>query len=316
VESLAWRVQSLRSPTDLFFNFAFLNGVDTDDAVAVLAYIPHQIMTRSGSHAVNCLAHLRDFLTSRAYRRCEEHLPAINAWRVGRRKAALEYTAHYVRDWWLWSYDQGLDGFDDADTRWALLDMTIPGNVKGVAVLSEDPNQGPLFDAEEVALRVELDRQRNSLSREDRALAWLFISHGPNPMNVALLREEDFRRYEVAGQVFYELKIPRIKKRVSHRSQFRIRKLDLFLGELLHNLIEENAGRCAERGQARPLFWSELPRRTAPVHEGLLPITARRLRYSFASRLVRQGASIEELVDLLDHTDEQNVLVYFKNRDV
>lgn len=42
-----------------------------------------------------------------------------------------------------------------------------------------------------------------------------------------------------------------------------------------------------------------------------IKMNTRRLRYTFATRLVREGVSKLEIADLLDHTDTQNVQVYF-----
>ncbi|MCW0131856.1 site-specific integrase [Burkholderia pseudomallei] len=46
----------------------------------------------------------------------------------------------------------------------------------------------------------------------------------------------------------------------------------------------------------------------------MLNLNARRLRYTYATRLVREGASPAELADALDHTDLQHVMVYFNSR--
>lgn len=43
-----------------------------------------------------------------------------------------------------------------------------------------------------------------------------------------------------------------------------------------------------------------------------LVLTTRWLRYTFASKMVRQGVTAHDLADLLDHTDTQNVQVYYK----
>jgi hypothetical protein len=48
------------------------------------------------------------------------------------------------------------------------------------------------------------------------------------------------------------------------------------------------------------------PRTGAPLH-----VTCRRLRYTFATRLVREGASQRQVAELLDHSDLQNVQCYF-----
>ncbi|HTY53856.1 MAG TPA: hypothetical protein VMB26_01580 [Candidatus Binataceae bacterium] len=342
-EGDSWRVHSLAARTGFLFDFSILDDMDLNDAEAFLAYIRHRIMTASASHARNCFVKLRSYVTSSDYRNADEALIAINAWKRTLRASGQEYNLHYVRDWYLWANDQDLDGFDDADLRWSLRQLKIPGNVKGIAVLREDPNEGPLFDVEEVALKGALQKD-SRLTSEEVLLVWLFVSHGPNPMNVALLREEDFRKREALGQTFYELNIPRIKKRCRHRLEFRTRRLDPFLGQLIEEQIARNRANYPRRGGPRPLFWASTTRPRArhwsefanhlsareisikltealdqlkvisPVTGFRLHVTPRRLRYSFACRLVQQGASVEELVDLLDHTDDQNVLVYFKNR--
>ena len=43
-----------------------------------------------------------------------------------------------------------------------------------------------------------------------------------------------------------------------------------------------------------------------------LAVTTRRLRYTFASKIVRLGTAARELAELLDHSDTQNVMVYYK----
>lgn len=342
-EGAAWRVHNLRLRAGSTLDFSFVEEIDANDAEAAVAYLRHRIMTSSVEHARNCFEKLRQYLSSSDYRDADEPLIAINAWKRTLRESGIEYNLHYVRDWYLWASDQDLDGFDDADLRWSLRQLKIPGNVKGIAVLSEDPNQGPLFAAEETALRGALGTH-SGLTSEEILLAWIFISHGPNPMNVALLREEDFRKQEAPGMIVYELRVPRIKKRRRHRLEFRTRRLDPFLGQLVEEQIARNKIKYEKRSGPSPLFWAPTVRPVAkhwaefanhlsaseisskltaaldalnvisPVTGSRLHITPRRLRYSFACRLVQQGASVEELVDLLDHTDDQNVLVYFKNR--
>jgi len=50
---------------------------------------------------------------------------------------------------------------------------------------------------------------------------------------------------------------------------------------------------------------------TSPRTGSLMKVTPRRLRYTFATRLVREGTSQRALAETLDHTDLQNVRVYF-----
>jgi hypothetical protein len=52
----------------------------------------------------------------------------------------------------------------------------------------------------------------------------------------------------------------------------------------------------------------------SPVTGNPLAITTRRLRYTYATRLVDEGISHRGLAEALDHTDLQNILVYFNAR--
>jgi site-specific recombinase XerD len=250
---------------------------------------------------------------------------------------------YYTKDWYLWCANQSLDGFDDAEAYWELRDAVIPGNLRGVAVTTADPESGPLFEVEENALRAAL--QQNTLDLRSTALVWLFLTLGPNPMNLALLRESDLNAYTLANQNFYELKVPRIKKRVPPRAEFKVRKIEKFLGAMLVQLRDQNLEEYPhEKAGSRPLFWStngsqalagwhDFERHTSaadlsieltkgverlnvisPVTNLPLRITPRRLRYTFAVRMVRQGCDATILAELLNHTDLQNVLVYYANK--
>ncbi|MGU7771537.1 tyrosine-type recombinase/integrase [Burkholderia sp. MR1-5-21] len=189
---------------------------------------------------------------------------------------------------------------------------------------------------------------------QDLAAAWLFVAFGCNPKNLYLLHDEDLLKTKMAdGTVKYELRIPRIKKPgVEERSQFRTRPLRLEVGTLLERLVKQNAGarrliQSAMPGKhfASAMFRLEQPRetlmgsefetqayrwRTSHFNKALmrvvrylkltgkdgepLNLTPRRLRYTFATRLVQDGASPVILADALDHTDLQHVMVYYNAR--
>ena len=160
----------------------------------------------------------------------------------------------------------------------------------------------------------------------------------------ALMREEDVDPQYVSDQLATTLVyIPRHKKRaVGDRAAFRVRKANRFVGRLLLDLIQQNKTRHPDQAtiSARPLFW-----RSEPLSRGagledwdwhltaiqftqllqramkrlrvfsrsgkLLHLSARRLRYSMASRMVQEGASKYAVAAALDHTDLQNVDTYF-----
>lgn len=191
-------------------------------------------------------------------------------------------------------------------------------------------------------------------SEVDLAAAWLFMALGCNPRSLQLLNEEDLVQTQMSdGTIKYELRVPRIKKPgEQERSQFRTRPLRREIGQLLERVVSRNrAARALLQGflpggnLSTPMFRTATLReslvgtafeaeafrcRTAYFGEALarvssglnlmgrdgepLHLTARRLRYTFATRLVQDGAAPVMLADALDHTDLQYVMVYYNAR--
>ena len=176
----------------------------------------------------------------------------------------------------------------------------------------------------------------------EQSAVWLALSTGSNPGQYACLREEDFVEEKLGGQtVAWVIRVPRHKKgHVDPRTEFRERKLHRFVGMILRDLVEQNRALHPpdrDHGAARPLFrrrqpqdtigdWSwhlqsseftDLLRRAVKLLRvrsragGPLKISTRRFRYSLATRLVNEGASMLAVADALDHSDLQNVPVYF-----
>lgn len=264
-------------------------------------------------------------------------------WYLGLLRIARRgYQFHNIRQWYVASADRFLDGFDD-EVVYALEDLRIEGNAKGFAVLSADPEHGPLSELEERALRAALIRDRGPI--EQRAAVWLAFAFGTNPANLALLREEDFIAKHFPGDVpsAFFLQMPRIKKRQLPRSDFKTRFVDNPLAEIIEELIANNK-LVAGNDSVRPLFRTNVARGRligGPLEEyanhnsaeaitsliakcvdrlGVnsprtgkpLRVTTRRLRYTFASKMVRMKTPERELAELLDHTDTQQVQVYYK----
>lgn len=261
------------------------------------------------------------------------------------------WRAHYVRQWYEYGVLQGYPNFSK-DVLLIAERMRVGGNPKGEAVLSMDPEEGPLTDLEISGLLAALRAAGNTaaLSLQQRAALWLSIAFGPNPMQMALLREEDLVVLrDEGGTTFYQLQVPRHKKgHEAVRTDFRRRPLDPELGELLLALFKENATRRAGLSDEilvgiKPVFQSPRVRTSVfggPLHEyathmsgstfgrlvsdaigalGVvshrtgrsLSVSPRRLRYTLATRLVKEDVSKREVADLLDHSDLQNVQVYF-----
>ena len=254
-----------------------------------------------------------------------------------------EHKFHWIRKWYVWCADVEIPGFyqEIADE---LLTFKLEGNEKGRAVLIDDEEEGPLDNVEYDLLRSVIKKKVGSLL--ERVCIMLCMELGANPKNYVLIEERDFIKNQVDScQAYYSLSVPRIKKRTANRS-VRLRKISKYLGEAIEELISGNVSnldRCFE--EKSPILWRKYRRsfssqslkrfehhlttsefslivtryaKTAnivsPRTGDLLHLSPRRLRYTFATRLVEQGASPSVVADALDHTDLQHVGVYFKAR--
>ena len=340
-----WRINSPDS-SNTVLNWGVLGGCDEDAIGALRLHSVRLLETSSSRHAYNVFQSVSRFL--RVLRDAAD-APSTRVnlaslmWILERyRNKRIGYTFHHIRQWYVASADRMLEGFDD-EVVYALEDLRVEGNTKGEAVLSADPEQGPLNEFEEEALRSALIRDNGPI--DQRAAMWLSFAFGTNPANLALLREEDFKAYHFgdAAPPEYFLNIPRIKKRQPARTTFKTRFVDGRLAKIIETLIEHNRT-VAPDDSVRPLFRAPSERRTlvggpladyanhhtatgitylvadcarrmsvvSPRTKAPLVLTTRRLRYTFASKMVRQGATARDLAELLDHTDTQSVMVYYK----
>lgn len=253
------------------------------------------------------------------------------------------------RRWYTWCADCELPGFDD-EVAFALAAKRIGGSVKGRLVLQADSEMGPLSFIEdtrlEAAITVAYERIEHAASGELQAVASVMLSKafGLYGKHLQLMNEDDYEVEQLSdGSEIHWISIPRVKKRGARRTVgARKRRITGVVGETLARLIEENAknrDRCDDIDQmtcSRPLFVREKGRSelSGTVLQGdsyrlstreflgvmrdfcqchclNFHVTPRRLRYSFATRLVEEGCSPLELADALDHTDLQYVMVYF-----
>jgi len=339
-----WRLNAAAS-SRTSINWALLSGCDENAQSALRMHVVRLIETASPSHAKSAFESVGRFL--RALR--DEGSPGTTVsltslfWYLERlRQQRNGYQFHHIRQWYRASADRFLTGFDD-EVLFALSDLRIEGNAKGFAVLSADPDEGPVSEYEEAALRRALMRDAGPI--EQRAALWLAFAFGTNPANLALLREEDFEVHRFGGDTppAYFLNMPRIKKRMPPRTEFKKRYVDQPLAVIVEELIARNR-RIAMDDPIRPLFRLITPRPTlvggpldayalhpsagmitrligecvirlgviSPRTQKPLAVTSRRLRYTFASKMVRQGIAARDLAELLDHTDTQNVQVYYR----
>ncbi|MGB8204315.1 MAG: hypothetical protein WCE83_06535 [Candidatus Baltobacteraceae bacterium] len=322
-----------------------LAGCDDDAVAALRIHVLRLLETKSGDHARNTFDQVKRYLTAVRDEGNEKDPLAIAEllrYLARLRDTKSGWQFHNIRRWYVLSADRALAGFSD-EVVFALQDLRIEGNSKGVAVLSSDPNEGPLQPFEEEALRSAIIRDNGPI--QERAALWLAFAYGTNPANLALLREEDYVTYDFRGAAppEYFLNVPRIKKRVPARTDFRKRHVSAELALIIRELLEWNRSHFTNDG-VRPLFRrartnsvgpdnpiseyahhvdsvgiTNLIARCAqrlgvisPKTGNPIMVTTRRLRYTFACKMVRQGVGARELAELLDHTDLQNVHVYYK----
>ncbi|NYZ13381.1 hypothetical protein HL658_12540 [Azospirillum sp. RWY-5-1] len=204
------------------------------------------------------------------------------------------------------------------------------------------------------ALRAQTLPGQRSIPVRDVVVGLLAMSFGLYGRHLQLLNEEDYYTESLSdGSVSHFLRVPRLKKRVEvPREQWKVRALDPRIGAVIQELIAANAKAIAADPRwnddefHRPLFRGvytdlvadgafrqETYRLTQVVFNRILGsivtafglkgsdkkplcLTFRRLRYSYATRLVSLGAAPIEVAEALDHSSTHHVMVYFNGREM
>ncbi|PKN18686.1 MAG: integrase [Deltaproteobacteria bacterium HGW-Deltaproteobacteria-6] len=252
----------------------------------------------------------------------------------------LGYMSGFLKRWHEMSYP----GIED-DAVAILKQFRIKGNVKGEAVLTMDPVNGPYSDLELQGILSVLKAafQDKVISLGEYVLVWLFLALGQRPIQYSLLKVSDVGSGQSkSGSVVYTLRVPRVKQRNKlARSEFKDRLLIEHIGEklLLHaaEVKERFKGILGDPDQA-PLFPEKITRRRVPpgfefhrtsnsllqTLRGIidrlhvmsertgkpLHINAYRFRRTVGTRAAVEGHGELEIAELLDHSDTQNVGVY------
>lgn len=217
-----------------------------------------------------------------------------------------------------------------------LTSATIRGNIKGTSVRTRDSEKGAFTDVELMTIQSALNDAyaKGKIGLNEFAITWLFLAYGSRPIQLAALREEDLIVSYSAESKHYALRIPRAKQQGEKaRDSFKTRYCGNQIGGLLERVIESNQSRRIELGIAKnecPMFMAEseglLPdlrfhmasrRIGAVVNSTIGRITglktnARRFRITLAQRAVDDGKDKHTVAELLDHSDTQNVEVYFE----
>ena len=172
------------------------------------------------------------------------------------------------------------------------------------------------------------------------AVGWVLLAYGCRPTQIAGMKESDLIvGIEKNGSKFYALKIPRAKQQGKmFRTTFKTRHCGKQLGALLETLIGYNSRFKIDTSIAAdnwPLFirtaWGRPIRGdlagyeyhcpsnvlTQKIAQTLGKITRlkanpKRFRITMAQQAVDDGKDKYTLAELLDHSDTQNVGIYFE----
>lgn len=288
---------------------------------SIKLYLGTLAISKSLSHLHNCYRKLTDGLSGPLGNPLDSSITkVIDQFMATKRNTRNEFQIWYLKDWYLWCSDIGIPYFDENYAEY-LSSIMISGNTKGQAVLSMEENHGPLTELELSEL-VALVSKDPHLSY-GKVLTFLFLTLGSNPRNLSLLKWVDFSVISEGNYKVYLLNVPRIKKRTKIREDFKTRELDGRIGRLLEefkkvahseNVFEGRHGEPLTAMEIYNVFKQYISELIIGTSLSSINLSPRRLRYTFATRLVMSGVSKERLAELLDHTDLQNVQVYYDLR--
>ena len=223
-----------------------------------------------------------------------------------------------LRTFYRWGVARQHLDFDPGLFR-ILQSITAVGNSKGHSVRFRDSVKGP-FSPDELLLISRAVSQGQGTD-QDRAIVMLHLELGHNPNASARLRNKDFVRYETKSAVAYQVEVPRVKKRTSRR-ETKSRPISAALGRLLeglqqggsdasllHWLLPTNPEGAINHAMRR--FAQEV-NLISPRTQRRLVINPRRFRFSIATHMAEEGASVFHIAEVLDHSDTQNVRVYIE----
>lgn len=239
----------------------------------------------------------------------------------------------------------GLPGVDPECARY-LAKRRKPGNPKGTAVRQRDPVEGPFSEEEYTALYKAVDAAYGTgeIPLWVVVLTRLLFACGGRISQYASLKICDF----AAEGHQYTLMLPQAKTGLAHaRASFIEFRLSPQTGRLVQEHVERH--KAAGSNDEAPLFPEsevlangERPgayaandpfcghctrstlssrlntamARIAPMTSRLnfapLPITSKRFRSTFGTRLAEEGAGRAEIAERLGHADLQSVDVYFE----
>jgi integrase len=247
---------------------------------------------------------------------------------------------HYIRKWYAWCEDQGMSGFK-SDIAVRLYKLRIAVNPRGIKVMSQDINDGPLSHDEHFLLREAVKKEKGKLV--DRVIIMLLLETGARPIQLVQLEQADFVTNSGPSAHFYSLNVPRAKQRQVGQPPKKRRRISPQLADAIQQLMKENHTKYGNQGRQMPILCiknirgKKLTRELAgrykhhmkvvgfgqrvraySVSAGIisprtgepLNLNSLRLRYTYFTRLAEQGAATNHLAELADHSNDKSIGIY------
>jgi integrase len=229
--------------------------------------------------------------------------------------AGPDYDLSFLRNLYTWGVARRYPDFSPNILR-VLKTMKVRTFPKGHNVRFRHPTKGPFSPDEILSIRDAIKEGRGT--DQDRSLVMLHLELGVNPYATAQLMNKDLKRYNIGDSIYYQIDIPRVKKRIAHRETKR-RPISNQLGELLEKLQlgepEDPLFHWLNQSWALPYITRAMRRFAIDANlksltGSPLRVSPRRFRYTLATHMAEEGASKYHIAEILDHIDLQNVNVY------
>ncbi|AZG34586.1 site-specific integrase [Shewanella psychromarinicola] len=221
-------------------NVSFLVQFNDRLAEDVIDTLVHYAENHSAHHVSNLAKSLKLYLMASDTDSFSEHgFLAFKSSLSKKNQYKLSIVRGFLRQMRYLGFDENID-----DNVYKLTDRwTIPGNEKGVAVLSLDPEVGPFSSAEFEAIGLNAAHKfaEGQLTTKQYATLQLFKATGRRPEQIALLKVKDFSlTSQYTGTPTYVVQVPRVKQGgFGFRSRFRTFGLINSVGQVIELYIEE-----------------------------------------------------------------------------
>lgn len=229
-------------------------------------------------------------------------------------------------------------------------EVKLKGNIKGGAVLTMSPTEGPYTDLELERIQTAINNSyaKNDIKQEDYILIWMFMIYGSRPIQFAQLKVKDvIVSTQNDSSIEVIINIPRAKNRMKARSEFKKRIIPNSLSGIIkdyRDIKKQQFVPYLKDTEEAPLFAHKIKESTSSqkdynlkyhsnsndIRERLnivfnklnlisertgekMNISAVRFRRTIGTRAAQEGHGELIIAEILDHTDIQNAGIYVQS---